>query len=84
MDIHARACAAALHICVVPGSLSERHRRRRDALDLGTRESDELHRTDLGVTPDNGDRSLELLLFLVPLALIAAFVLRRAGRQRNG
>jgi hypothetical protein len=34
-----------------------------------------------GVAPDGGDGSLELLLFLVPLALIAALALHRARRR---
>jgi hypothetical protein len=38
-----------------------------------------------GFAPDNGDGSFELLLFLVPLALIAAFEFRRrAGARRTG
>jgi hypothetical protein len=37
-----------------------------------------------GIAPDQGDGSLELLLFLVPLALIAALALRRARRSRDG
>jgi len=37
-----------------------------------------------GTAPDHGDGSLELLLFLVPLALIATFALRHARQQRRG
>jgi hypothetical protein len=36
-----------------------------------------------GIAPDSGDGSLELLLFLIPLALIAALALRRARRTRD-
>jgi hypothetical protein len=36
-----------------------------------------------GFAPDHGDGSFELLLFLVPLALIAALALRRARRPRD-
>jgi hypothetical protein len=37
-----------------------------------------------GVAPESGNGSLELLLFLVPLALIALLTLRRVRRQRIG
>jgi hypothetical protein len=36
-----------------------------------------------GIAPDNGDGSFELLLFLIPLALIAALALRRSRRARD-
>jgi hypothetical protein len=34
-----------------------------------------------GIAPDGGDGTFELLLFLVPLALIAVLVLRRTRRD---
>jgi hypothetical protein len=36
-----------------------------------------------GIAPDGGDGTFELLLFLVPLALIAVLVLRRGRRTRD-
>jgi hypothetical protein len=36
-----------------------------------------------GIAPDSGDGSLELLLFLVPLALIAVVALHHTRRRRD-